>query len=67
MLYILIIMLKPKVAHISSTYLKPSETFIYSFVNNHKNYEPYVITEEWINKEMFPTKNVWEMPKLNIF
>ena len=60
-------MLKPKVAHISSTYLKPSETFIYSFVNNHKNYEPYVITEEWINKEMFPTENVWQMPKLNIF
>ncbi|MBU1017077.1 MAG: glycosyltransferase [Patescibacteria group bacterium] len=59
-------MSKPIVAHISTTYLKPSETFIYSFVHNHKNYEPYIICEEWVNKEMFPTKNVWEMPKLSM-
>ncbi|MFH1565750.1 MAG: glycosyltransferase [bacterium] len=58
-------MKKPIVAHISTTYLKPSETFIYSFVNSYKKYDPHVICEEWINKEMFPTENVWEMPKLS--
>jgi len=57
---------KLKVAHISTTYLKPSETFIYNFVSNHRKYEPYVVTEEWINKDIFPTKNVWEMPHLNL-
>jgi len=55
---------KPKVAHISTTYLKESETFIYSFVNNHKSFDPFVVTEEYINKKIFPAK-VFEVSNTN--
>jgi len=43
-----------KVLHISTTYLKASETFIYSFVKNHNKYSPHVLTEDRINQDLFP-------------
>jgi len=54
---------KPKVAHISTTYLKLSESYIYSFIKNHKSYDPFVVTEELINAPAFPTKKVYEIQK----
>ena len=46
-----------RIAHIKTTYLELSETFIYQFLTSFKNTENFVIAEQLKNLDVFPFKN----------
>ncbi|MDH3226843.1 MAG: glycosyltransferase [Thermoleophilia bacterium] len=42
------------VAHVHTTYLKPSETFIHHYLANHRRFAPIVLARELMNLDRFP-------------
>ena len=50
--------MKPKIAHFRETFLPLSETFIHQFLTNTPQSEPYAITFERRNEEVFPFEPV---------
>ena len=60
------LMTKPKVAHISSTYLQPSETFVYAYTQNLEKYEPIVLCEKTANLERFPGPQVFKIKDFTV-
>ncbi len=57
---------KPKIAHISSTYLRASETFAYAYTQNLKKYEPIVLCEATENLNRFPGPKVYQIRELSL-
>ena len=60
--------MKPVVAHLTSTYLPLTQTWLYhNQIINLKRYEPIVMAQSTINLDKFPTQNVYSIPKRSIF
>lgn len=57
--------MKPCVAQLVSHFLPLTQTFIYGYLRNLKNYEPLVITEKVQNLEKFPFDNLYVVKRTN--
>lgn len=52
-----------RIAHIKTTYLELSETFIYQFLTSFKKTENFVLAEELKNLEVFPYKSIVQLDR----
>lgn len=58
--------MKPKVAHLCSTYLRPSESFVYAYTQNLERYDPIVLCQITENLERFPGPEVFKIKDFNL-
>lgn len=59
--------MKPTIAHAIRCYLGLSETFIYSYLENIKTYNPIVLTTETLNLGQFPFHPIYDSSKIKRF
>ena len=50
---------KPVVAHVKTTYLNPTETFIYERIRHVRRYEGYVLADKVKNRDRFPYPRIY--------